>query len=239
MVQQPSTLLRILVFLLLILGWSITLFLAVRALERLRCLPGWGNFLGDIPTATCRHWRGSASLFSAIELPRFATPRPENRISPTAQLAQPTLRPTQTMQPTALPVWVELLITTASRSENRISPTAYRSQPTLRPTQAAQPAVLRCRDSLPTRLRVGATGRTHHEFNVRLRDAPAGEAGVRLAPNTRFEVIGAARCARLGNNELLWWQVRLTSGSARGQVGWMAESGPNDSGKMLYNLYPN
>ncbi|MCE7946691.1 MAG: hypothetical protein DYG88_04595 [Chloroflexi bacterium CFX4] len=62
---------------------------------------------------------------------------------------------------------------------------------------------------------------------------------MRLAPNTRFEVIGAARCAELGRHELMWWQVRLTSGSARGQVGWIAESGLNDSGRMLYNLFPN
>ncbi len=228
MVQQPSWLLRILVFVLLICGWGIAIFLSVRASERLRCLQGWEHFLDGISTATCQRWEGSTSLFSPIELPHFATPRPESRVTPTAHPVQPTLRPTHTAQPTPLPLLEVLPVITARPI-----------QPTLQPTQAAQPTVLQCRNSLPTRLYVGATGRTHHEFNVRLRNAPAGESAVILAPNTRFEVIGAARCAELGRHELMWWQVRLTSGSARGQVGWIAESGLNDSGRMLYNLVPN
>jgi hypothetical protein len=225
MVQQPSWLLRILVVVLLICGWGIAIFLSVRALERLRCLQGWAHFLDGIPTVPCQRWEGSTSLFSPIELPHFTTPRRESRVIATARPVQPTLRPTHTAPPTSLPLLEVLPVITA--------------RPTQPMTQAAPPAVLQCRNSLPTRLRVGAIGRTHHEFYVRLRNAPAGESAVRLAPNTRFEVIGAAHCAELGRHELMWWQVRLTSGSARGQVGWIAESGLNDSGRMLYNLFPN
>ncbi|MFQ3536938.1 MAG: hypothetical protein SNJ58_13800 [Aggregatilineales bacterium] len=96
-----------------------------------------------------------------------------------------------------------------------------------------------CKHSLPGRLWVGAAGRTHHEYNIRFRDAPAAGEGVRVAPNTRFEVIGGPRCAWLGANELMWWQVRILSGSAAGRVGWFAESGLNANGTMIYNLFPN
>lgn len=109
----------------------------------------------------------------------------------------------------------------------------------------AAPAVIsyptRCEHSVETRLYVGANGYTSFDPLVRLRLSPGADAGTRLAGGTQFVITGEPRCANLYGyswNNYLWWPVRLTSGSASGDTGWLPESMISE-GRTVILMYLN
>lgn len=83
--------------------------------------------------------------------------------------------------------------------------------------QVAQPTEIRCEESLPTRLFVGATGVALLE--IRVRSEPTRELDVvigRLYAGDWFEVWDGPECA----GGWLWWAID----DGRGLIGWLAES---------------
>ncbi len=98
----------------------------------------------------------------------------------------------------------------------------------------------RCAQSLTTRLHLNGRGRTI--LLVRLSESPTAVNGTSLAVGTDFRVIGGPVCAfsegRPGNAQMLWWQVELLEGTARGRIGWIPESGLDRSGRLVYNVMP-
>jgi hypothetical protein len=110
--------------------------------------------------------------------------------------------------------------------------------PRLESNSSTRPA--RCAQSLTTRLQLNGRGRTI--LLVRLSESPTARNGTSLAVGTDFRVIGGPVCAfsegNPGNAELLWWQIELLEGTARGRIGWIPESGINGSGRLVYNVMP-
>lgn len=99
---------------------------------------------------------------------------------------------------------------------------------------------LQCPQSARTRLAVNQRGKTLNK-PVFLRQYPSDENGTSLAFGTEFIVIGYSICAPRYHNAnaiILWWLVRITSGGAAQQIGWIGESGPVSSGAIEYNVEP-
>jgi hypothetical protein len=115
--------------------------------------------------------------------------------------------------------------------------------PTTPPTSAKTPVATAfpqtCAQSLPTRFQPGQSGYTL--YDVQLRNHPSDGAGTRLATGTRFRTVGVPVCA-IPNSysaEMLFWPIELTSGSAAGRHGWIAESGLHTATQMGYNIAPD
>ena len=208
---------RVAAIIALIFSWGIFLVLRTTVLDRVREFPGWGNFLvidwgrSDIQEDT------TSFVVSTVVPTSFINPM---RATAPAIVIVPTnpRRPAST-----LPV--------SSNVDSAVRQNASRNVGY--PTQ--------CENSVETRFRSGDSGYTDPQRNVRLRPRPGDDQGTNLAPGTNFVMTGNPVCADLyGNswNNYLWWPVRLTSGSASGQSGWLAESVISE-GQLFVHLFPN
>lgn len=201
-------------------GWGLFLVMRTAVLDRVREFPGWSQFLVfEMPWDTFE--QGTAQPTLASSVPR----------STSVVIVPNTQSPTIALPATSL-------------SQSTISPRAATIRPTISP--ARQPTLLRatyptqCANSIETRFAPGDTGYTDPERNIRLRPTPGDNAGTNLAPSTRFVTTGNPVCANLYGyswNNYLWWPVRLTSGSAAGQTGWLAES-VISNGQVYRHLFP-
>ena len=166
---------------------------------------------------------GMACLTSILPIIRQAIGKLQDPPPVIKQIATPTGELGTVYQPTEQP------LVNSNGSNNDKSRRGNVSYPT------------QCRNSLLTRFQPNQNGQTDSEYKIKLRDHPRDVDGTSLVPNTRFVTIGEPVCASPASNrnlELLWWPVRLTSGTARGREGWIAESGLNANGRMYYNIHP-
>jgi hypothetical protein len=219
-------LLRIGALVLLAGAWAGFAVLLIFGLARVRQFPGFQNFLVFIPNTE------RESVMVAAITPPPPTMPPAVIIVPTVTLIPPAAMSGRTM--TSAPPQGSVLALppqATAQSSNLNARTSVAARVSSYPT--------RCQHSVETRLHVGARGYTSYEPLVRLRPSPGGDNGTRLAGGTAFETIGEPRCADLWHpwNNYLWWPVRLTSGSLRGQTGWLPESMISE-GRTTILLFP-
>jgi hypothetical protein len=212
---------KALTILILVCGWGLFLFMYSAVLNRVREFPGWSQFLVfelpwdnfDQEAATPA---SASGVLHAASVVTEASAQSANAAPPSTTRSQPTVSS-----------GVAALGSTAS--------------PALRPTLTPTPAYpTRCAGSIETRFAPGVAGYTHLQREIQLRPTPGDSAGIDLAPGTRFVTTGAPVCADLygyPSNDHLWWPVRLTSGSASGQTGWLVESVISES-QVFIHLFP-
>jgi len=207
-------------------GWGLFLVMRTVVLDRVREFPGWSQFLVfEMPwdfyeLGTIQPTLAAAVLHStSVVIVQNTQPPTMMRFTPSVSATTPSVQPT-------------------------ITPRVATMQPTISPIrQTTLPRVTyptRCANSIETRFAPGDAGYTDPERNIRLRPNPGDNAGTNLAPSTRFVTTGNPVCANLYGyswNNYLWWPVRLTSGSASGQTGWLAESVINN-GQVYRHLFP-
>lgn len=104
---------------------------------------------------------------------------------------------------------------------------------------AASNYTTRCTHSKNTRLKPEQEGIviTH---GLRLRDDNL-HRGPLLAQGDQFITIGVPFCGSYpgSSHEMLWWPVRILTGNAKGETGWIAESGcTTNQCTIVYNIIP-
>lgn len=219
----------------LVASWLIFSVFALGALERIREFPGWQDFLRG-PSPTPRVVVAIEPTPVLTRAPRLSTPAMNEVVQTLEVVIDPWLiGPASSATPTSMPLPSQTPPPTA-RPTRTVAPTV---PPTTvkTPVLAAFPQT--CAQSLPTRFQPGQSGYTL--FEVQFRSTPYDGAGTRLATGTRFRTLGAPVCA-IPNSysaEMLFWPVELTSGSAAGRQGWIAESGLHTASRLGYNIAPD